>query len=165
MEECLFLPPPRQLISGRGLSQPFSLTRCSFTLQYEIQSTFKNLSLAFHPLVLPVLGDICSSLLFFPWDVCLRACGRLGSCSSVALDKAHLASLAFVRWCCRPLPHLASCTSSSLVVWFLIGFSFSLFMLLKTYSQLLERVKMPCYHFSHTFFSVGGHDFLTLWVE
>lgn len=40
VEGCLFLffhPPQRQLIYGRGLSQPFSLTGCSFTLQYEIQ--------------------------------------------------------------------------------------------------------------------------------
>lgn len=122
-----FPPPQRQLIYGRGLSQPFSLTGCSFTLQYEIQSAFKNLWLALHPLVHPVLGDVCSSLLFFPWDVCLWACRWPGSCSSVA-----------------------SYTSRFLVVWFLILFSFSLFMLLKTYFGLLEVVKMLCYHFSRT---------------
>lgn len=161
-----FFPPLRQLIYGRGLSQPFSITRCSFTLQCEIQSAFKNLSLAPHPPVLPVLGDVCSSLLFFPWDVWLRARRRPGSSSSMALDKARLASLTLVRWCCRSLPRLASWTSSSPVVCFLIWFSFSLFMLLKTYSRLLERTKMPCYHFSHThFFSARGHDILTLWVE
>lgn len=143
-------PLPGQLIYGRRLCQPSSVTRCSFTFQFEIQSAFKSLCLAPHPQALPALGDICSPLLFFPRHVCLQARRQLRFCASLALDKACLASLLIV--CRHSLPHLASCTSSSPVVWFLIWFSFFLFMLLKTYSWLLERVKMLWYHFPHTLF-------------
>lgn len=52
----------------------------------------------------------------------------------MVLDRDHLASLGLMHCCCHSLHHLDSCASSFLVVWFLICFSFSLFMLLKTYS-------------------------------
>lgn len=132
VEGCLFLffHPPPETIDLWERPQPALLINWLFfytSIRNTIQSAFKNLWLALHPLVRPVLGDVCSSLLFFPWDVCLWACRWPGSCSSVA-----------------------SYTSRFLVVWFLILFSFSLFMLLKTYFGLLEVVKMLCYHFSRT---------------
>lgn len=130
--------------------------------QYEIESAFINLLLALNPVVLPVLGDVCSSLLFFPWDIYFQACCRPGSCSSVAMDKVRLASLILIHWCCCSLPSFASCTSTSLVVSPLIWFSFSLSMPLKTYSWLLERVKMPCYHFSHTHIFLP--EVMTFWL-
>lgn len=135
-----FPPPQRQLIYGRGLSQPFSLTRCSFTLQYKIQSVFKNLSLAFHPLVLPVLGDVCSSLLFFPWDVCLRACRWLRSCYS-----------------------MASYASRFLVVWFLILFSLLSFYASENIFRTIGGSENAVLSFlSHTFFLA---EVMTFWVE
>lgn len=105
-----------------------------------------------------MLGDVSSSFLFFPWDVCFQVCCWMGNCSSRALDKASLASLTLHTLMLLFLSSLASC---SWLVDFLFDFPSSFYDSGSIFLTIRERVNIPGYHFSHTpFFSARGHDFL-----